>query len=454
MPDPIPRNRSAQNRRSRRLAMGWRGRAFRRTRDAVEEAQPPAQPQCTVVGPPIYLDQPLRRSRENAEPAPPLPAPPVASPPAPLLPVSPQPLAPLPAPPPPVSPPPVPPQPRLPVRPATRRDQPHRRARANPGQPRPPRPPWPRPTRTDLMIGGSLVAGIVLVMGLVLPLLPSGTSAGSTAIPAVRNHGGTAAAAPNGHGPDSVVDPPLPQPGVVGQVGHGPARDGVTLLADRSATRPDAPVANQPSPAQLPAPAQGASIANPGQRIDPIDPTAVNQGQQHTTPDHPDPDQHYPQPVPPGQPDTHPNPPPGPTREQLEQLAKQLAALQQNPGGIPKPPTSPDQGAPSGVIDPPASTASKPQVSSTPPGGKRSNNPSGNRTAPLNPDSSGGFLSPQSTSSSQGFSSSRSSSYSGSLSSSRSASSSRGSSSFSGGGGSRSSGGGSSSSRGSSGSSR
>src|SRR4051812_4850719 len=70
MPDPIPRNRSAHRRRTRRLAgqRGWRG-AFRRTRDNAAEAEPAAPHQCQLAGPALYMDQPLRRTRDAEQPA-------------------------------------------------------------------------------------------------------------------------------------------------------------------------------------------------------------------------------------------------------------------------------------------------------------------------------------------------------------------------------------------------
>src|SRR5947209_19126131 len=74
MPDPIPRNRSAHGRRGRRLGRqrGWRG-AFRRTLDNVEGAEPTMPQQCALAGPALRLDQPLRRTNDNAAPAPPPP---------------------------------------------------------------------------------------------------------------------------------------------------------------------------------------------------------------------------------------------------------------------------------------------------------------------------------------------------------------------------------------------
>jgi hypothetical protein len=358
MPDPIPRNRSARHRRPRRFAgpKSWRVRPFRRGHDNPGEAEPAVPQQCTVVGQPVYLDQPQVGTHEDAAPAPPLQ--PVTSPLAPRQPlpppspqpVSPQPASPIasplrrtqdntepeqPAPPQPLPPQPPPPRPRPP---ATRRDRPHRRVRLNAGPPRPPRLRRPRPASTDVLVGGSLLAGVALVMGLVLPLLPLGASANSTATPPVSDRGGGSAVAPEVRDPDPVSEPPAVQPGAVHEVDHSPPRDGVALLADRSAARPDIPVTvNQPPPAQVPPP---ADVGN-GR---PVDPVAVDQGRQDTGRGQPDPGQRSPQPVPPSRPDTRPNPPPGPTpeqRKQLEQFAKQLAALKQNSGGSPKPPTGP-----------------------------------------------------------------------------------------------------------------
>src|SRR6476620_808844 len=87
MPDPIPRNRSAHGRRSRRPATHgfWRGRPRRRAQEDAEQAGPAAQLQCTPERPEVFANQPLRRPRQNAAqtPTPPAPAPAPAPPPAP-----------------------------------------------------------------------------------------------------------------------------------------------------------------------------------------------------------------------------------------------------------------------------------------------------------------------------------------------------------------------------------
>jgi hypothetical protein len=420
MPDPIPRNRSAQGRRSRRLAMRWRRRPIQRTHDTVREAEPPAPQQCTTVGPPVYLDQPLRRIRETTQGV--LPSPPVAAPPALLLPVPPPP-APVPSVPPPpslpvpvsrptlpplpVTPPSLPPvseprpparpvarpdrslqrnphntepaqpfpsQPHPPTKPATRQDQPRRRAQSNTGPPRPPR---PRRASTDALVGGSLLAGVALTMGLVLPLFPLRASSGATAAPPVSGSGGISATAPNGPTPNGpnlgpVGDPPATQPRTVEEVIHGPTRDGVTLLADRRTAQPNTPLAaNPPGPQQRPAPAQPAGAADPERRVDP---GAVGQNEQRPGPDRPDSNQHHPAPVPPSQPSTHPDPPARPTREQLEQLAKQLERIRQYSSGNPQTPSDRNQGASNG--------AGGTQTGVTSSGAsKRGNSLSGSRTA-------------------------------------------------------------------------
>ncbi len=369
MPDPIPRNRSAQHRRPRRFAgpKSWR----RRRHDHVADAEPALPQQCTVVGPPVYLDQPLPRTHEDTAPAPPppavtsqlpqpqppppQPASPIASPlrrPVPVLPPPDQPLRRTqdttepeqPAPPQPLPPQPPPPRPRPP---AIGRHRPPRRVRLNARPPRPTRPRTSRHAGTDVLVGGSLLAGVALVMGLVLPLLPLGASTDSTATPPVSDRGDGSVAAPAGRNPEPVSEAPTAPPGAVNEVDHGPTHNGVALLADRSAARPDVPVTvNQPPPAQLPPPAPPAGVGN-GQRVDPV---TVDQGRQNTRSTQPDPGQLYPQPVPPRQPDTRPSPPPGATpeqRKQLEQFAKQLAALKQNSSGSPKP--SSGQGTPNGT---------------------------------------------------------------------------------------------------------
>ena len=67
MPDPIPRNRSAHGRRSRRPATHgfWRGRPRQRAREDAEQAGPAAQLQCTPERPEVFANQPLRRPRQK-----------------------------------------------------------------------------------------------------------------------------------------------------------------------------------------------------------------------------------------------------------------------------------------------------------------------------------------------------------------------------------------------------
>jgi hypothetical protein len=320
MPDPIPRNRSAHGRRPRRLARqrGWRG-AFRRTRDNAGETEPAAPQQCQLAGPALYMDQPLRRTRDDAEQTPQLPVP------RPDQPVQRIPhhteQSPLPPP---------------PARPAIRRDQPSQRSGINPGitteQPRPPRRPRPRRTRTDVAVGVSLVAGVALVVGLVLPLLPSDTPALWSSAPAASDHAGVAAAAPDGHHSEPVEGPLVAQPGAVTGINRGPTQGQIALLADRSATQPVVAIApNQAgAAAQLPSP---AGISEPGRRVDP---PAVSQGQPHTGQPggtgYPDPGQHGGPPVPPA---GTPDPQSGPEREAIARLARELAKLQHSPGCLP-----------------------------------------------------------------------------------------------------------------------
>jgi hypothetical protein len=291
MPDPIPRNRSAHGRRSRRQATHgfWRGRPRRQARDDAEQAGPAAQLQCTPERPEVFANQPLRRPRQNAAqpatpPAPaPAPAPALALPPAPA-PV----LAPVPLPgmrdvglgqpfrrsrqntahpelPP-------SPSPDLAIGPG----QPLRRPRPNAGHPEPTPPPRqararqvagprqaPRRTRrnvrqpgrppslhrTDLIVGG-LVSAAALVVGIVaFPLLPSGTFTGSTTPPPASDHAGTAVASSGDPGP--VGGQLAIQPSAPASPDHAATRGGVTLLSDQTAVHRSAtvPVVAPPAPA-------------------------------------------------------------------------------------------------------------------------------------------------------------------------------------------------------------
>jgi hypothetical protein len=335
MSDPIPRNRSAHRRRSRRLAgqRGWRG-AFRRTRDDVADAEPTAPQQCQLAGPALYMDQPLRRTRQAEQPVQrpvPQPDPPPRPTPDTITPAPPQLLAALPEQPPRRSPsdPGQTPPPRPLARPATRRDQALQRPGVNAARPLPPRPPRPRRASTDVAVGVSLLAGVALVVGLVLPLLPSDTPSPAASAPAASDQAGAAAAAPDGHDSKPAGAPVVAQPGAVAGVNRSPAQGRVALLADRSATQPGIPSANQAGvAAQLPAPA-GVFVA--GQRVEP---PAVDQGQPHTGQPggtgYPDPGHHGGPPIPPA---GTPDPQSGAEREALERLARELAKLQQNSGG-------------------------------------------------------------------------------------------------------------------------
>ncbi len=292
MPDPIPRNRSAHGRRSSRPATHgfWRGRPRRRAREDAEQAGPAAQLQCTPERPEVFANQPLRRPRQNAAQT--------ATPPAPALPPAPAPAL---APPPVPAPAPVPlpnrrdvgpgqpfsrprqntAQPELPPSPspdlAIGPGQPLRRTRQNVGHPGPTPPPpravdgqvaGPRQApgrtrrnvrqpgrppsihRTDLIVGG-LVSAAALVVGIVaFPLLPSGTSTGSTTPPPASNHAGTAVAGSGDSGP--VRGQLAIQPSAPASPDHASTRGGVTLLSDQTAVHHPSIVPVAAPPAAVP----------------------------------------------------------------------------------------------------------------------------------------------------------------------------------------------------------
>jgi hypothetical protein len=220
MPDPIPRNRSARNRRQRRLMRprSWRGGPFRRARDNTDEAEPLVL-HCTIEGPPLHLDQPLRRTRPP------------------------------------------------PARRTRRRTQRVRPIRARAGGAHRVR---PRRASADAAVGVSILAGVALVMGLTLPLLPTGISTGSAAAPAVGDHADGAAPPPDRQDPGPVAGVPAAQPGAVVGVDRHATREQVTLLADRTRPTSQAP-ANQPSPAVVPSsPVQPAGATDLGRQVSPL----------------------------------------------------------------------------------------------------------------------------------------------------------------------------------------
>jgi hypothetical protein len=271
MPDPIPRNRSARGRRTRRLMRprSWRGGPLRRTADNADDAAPFA-PRCTVEGPPLHLDQPLRRTHSIVRPTPPLPAPP-------------PPVTPAPPPLPPATPAAEPPEganqtwppavPRSPARPARQRHRLVGPPRGVIGRVHPTR---PRRAGTDATIGVSILSGIALVVGLLLPLLPLGAPASSTSKPPAIDRPGGAAPAPESRDPIPVIGPPAARPEAASGATRDSTHNQVTLLADR--TMPGAQVTTgQPSPASLvTSPIGPARVADPGRRAGPA---TVDQGQ-------------------------------------------------------------------------------------------------------------------------------------------------------------------------------
>jgi hypothetical protein len=402
MPDPIPRNRSAHGRRGRRLARqrGWRG-VFRRTLDDVGGADPTMPQQCTLAGPALRLDQPLRRTHDNATAPPPAPAPadrtepllrpphdPDNSVPAPPPPL-PEPLAPAvqiehPIRPidsntgaaPPQVPAPRPDQPlprtqddteqappRRPQLPALRPDQPLRRSHDNaeqqappPPPPRPPagpasrrrqplrrvranaEPPRPRP-------GGQRRAGTDVVIG--ASLVASVALVAGLTLPllsSIAPSDPTAAPPASEHAgtapaPDSHDNPgaPADQPGEVAAVNHSPARGAVTLLADRTA-------AASGVPAHLPAPAQPAGVGGP---VLLAESPAADPDQRYAGTGYSAPGQHAAPPAPPIQPSRPPDPQSEYEREQLARLAQLLAQLPHSQGGTTAPDGFPKGGGPS-----------------------------------------------------------------------------------------------------------
>ena len=121
-----------------------------------------------------------------------------------------------------------------------------RRTRRNVRQPGRP----PSLHRTDLIVGG-LVSAAALVVGIVaFPLLPSGTSTGSTTPPPASNHAGTAVAGSGDPGP--VGGQLAIQPNAPASPDHAATRGGVTLLSDQTAVHHPSIVPVAAPPAAVP----------------------------------------------------------------------------------------------------------------------------------------------------------------------------------------------------------
>ncbi len=102
--------------------------------------------------------------------------------------------------------------------------------------------------RTDVVVG-VLVSAAALVVGIVVfPLLPSGTSAASTAPPRASVHSDTPVASIGDPGP--VGGQLAVQPSAPANVDRAPTRGGVALLSDQTPVhRASIPVPAQPVPA-------------------------------------------------------------------------------------------------------------------------------------------------------------------------------------------------------------
>ncbi len=350
MPNPIPRNRSAGGRRPRRPARQrvWPTLPFRRPRVNIRQpGQPPPRPQPparhrTTPG------LPFRRPQENIrQPGPPPP-----------------------------------------------RQRPPARHRATPGLPfrrlleniRRPGPPLPTPTRsgTNVAVWVILCAVAALVVWIVLPVFPLGTSTGSTAAPPMSDTG--AAAAGDG-APGPVGGQLAAPPGVSAGLDHDPTPEGGTrddgTEGHRAVGFPVAPVAKrqpvpaapppsaqppaaQPSPAAQPArPSEPADVADPGPSVDP--PTVDQPQRRPVLPSKPNLPK---EPVPPREPQTPPGEPRVPSSAELEQLRDRLGSLADQLAQRAK-----DRGGDAGIGQPPPSPQARPdpnppKVDVRPPAGK------------------------------------------------------------------------------------
>lgn len=335
MPNPIPRNRSAGGRRPRRPARQriWPSLPFRRPRVNIRQPGPP---------PP----RPRPPARHRATPG-------------------------------------------LPFRRPQPRPRPPARHRATPGLPfrrlleniRRPGPPLPTPTRsgTNVAVWVILCAVAALVVWIVLPVFPLGTSTGSTAVPPMSDTG--AATAGDG-APGPVGGQLAAQPSESAGLDHDPTPEGGTRddrnEGHRAVGFPVAPVAKskpvpaaqppaaQPGPAAQPArPSEPANVADPGPGVDP---PMVGQPQRRAVP--PSKPSYPKQPVPPREPQTPSSQPRVPSNAELEQLRDRLDSLADQLAQRAK-----DRGGDAGIGQPPPSPQARPdrnppKVDVRPPAGK------------------------------------------------------------------------------------
>lgn len=243
MPDPIPRNRSADRSRPRRLTRrprDWPGRLFRQRREnAQQPAPPPAQPRTPAHrqrAQGAWLGRPFGQRRENVEhpvPAPAQPRPPAARRPA----------------------------HRQRVRPRGPLHQ--RQGNVQRPGPRPPRPRWTR-SSSQVVVGVLLCAVAALVVGIVVPpLFPSDTSPNSVVAAPASGQAGVAAV---GSGDPDQPDGEIAAPPAVPSADRVQTQPTPALVGNRTAVPPgrgaSAP-AGQPDPPTEPSPP-----ADLGQRVD------------------------------------------------------------------------------------------------------------------------------------------------------------------------------------------
>ncbi len=314
MPNPIPRNRSAGGRQPRRPVrqQAWQILAFQRPRENVRQPESPPPP-------PPPPPQPRPRARHRARPDLPFRRPQenIGQPRTP------------------------PTQPRRPARHRATPGLPFRRPQENIGQPGAPLPPTPTRSGTSVAVGVIICAVAALVVWIVAPLFPSGTSAGSTAFPPMNDH---AAAAAGDNPPGAVGGELATPPGTLVNLDRGPTPEGGApdTGANPAVGLPVAPVAkSQPVPATQPArPGEPANVADPGQRVDP---PVVDQVQRRPVhkPGHAEqtPPRQPPTP-PPSQPHAPSDAEAAQLRERLASLARKLAQHQQDSAPkVVRPPT-------------------------------------------------------------------------------------------------------------------